>query len=61
MLGRNEPCHCGSGKKYKKCCMDKDAKAARGAKGYHPNPNAPKLQPGMLGAIALGLSSGRVC
>lgn len=19
-LGRNEPCHCGSGKKYKKCC-----------------------------------------
>lgn len=23
-LGRNEPCHCGSGKKYKKCCMKKD-------------------------------------
>ena len=22
--GRNEPCPCGSGKKYKKCCMDKD-------------------------------------
>lgn len=22
--GRNDPCHCGSGKKYKKCCMDKD-------------------------------------
>lgn len=21
-LGRNEPCHCGSGKKYKKCCCD---------------------------------------
>ena len=21
---RNDPCHCGSGKKYKKCCMDKD-------------------------------------
>ncbi|MEM0143177.1 MAG: SEC-C metal-binding domain-containing protein [Candidatus Parvarchaeum sp.] len=20
--GRNEPCPCGSGKKYKKCCMD---------------------------------------
>src|SRR2546422_291642 len=19
-LGRNEPCHCGSGKKYKRCC-----------------------------------------
>lgn len=24
-LGRNDRCHCGSGKKYKKCCMDKDA------------------------------------
>ncbi|WP_202963229.1 SEC-C metal-binding domain-containing protein [Geomicrobium sp. JCM 19037] len=21
-VGRNEPCPCGSGKKYKKCCMD---------------------------------------
>ncbi len=20
--GRNDPCHCGSGKKYKKCCAD---------------------------------------
>lgn len=24
-LGRNDPCHCGSGKKYKKCCIEKDA------------------------------------
>ncbi|MCG2749259.1 MAG: SEC-C domain-containing protein [Desulfobulbaceae bacterium] len=24
MPGRNEPCHCGSGKKYKKCCLPKD-------------------------------------
>lgn len=23
-LGRNDPCHCGSGKKYKKCCSSKD-------------------------------------
>ena len=21
-VGRNEPCHCGSGKKYKKCCIN---------------------------------------
>jgi len=21
--GRNEPCYCGSGKKYKKCCIGK--------------------------------------
>jgi uncharacterized protein YecA (UPF0149 family) len=23
-IGRNDPCLCGSGKKYKKCCLDKD-------------------------------------
>ncbi|UAL52041.1 cyclin family protein [Metabacillus dongyingensis] len=23
-IGRNDPCHCGSGKKYKKCCMKKE-------------------------------------
>jgi len=22
-IGKNEPCLCGSGKKYKKCCMEK--------------------------------------
>ncbi len=25
--GRNDPCPCGSGKKYKKCCLDKPASA----------------------------------
>jgi uncharacterized protein YecA (UPF0149 family) len=23
-IGRNDPCHCGSGKKYKKCCLQED-------------------------------------
>jgi len=23
-IGRNDPCHCGCGKKYKKCCLKKD-------------------------------------
>jgi hypothetical protein len=23
-IGRNNPCHCGSGKKYKKCCLQKE-------------------------------------
>jgi uncharacterized protein YecA (UPF0149 family) len=27
-VGRNDPCPCGSGKKYKKCCMIKDQAAA---------------------------------
>jgi len=26
-LGRNDPCHCGSGKKYKKCCLEADQNA----------------------------------
>jgi hypothetical protein len=26
--GRNDPCPCGSGKKYKKCCQDKDSAAS---------------------------------
>ena len=29
--GRNEPCPCGSGKKYKKCHMDADEKAQSAA------------------------------
>ncbi len=24
LTGRNEKCHCNSGKKYKKCCLAKD-------------------------------------
>ena len=27
-VGRNDPCPCGSGKKYKKCCMAKDTASA---------------------------------
>lgn len=23
-IGRNDPCHCGSGKKYKRCCLAED-------------------------------------
>lgn len=25
--GRNDPCHCGSGRKYKHCCLAKDEEA----------------------------------
>ena len=27
-IGRNESCHCGSGKKYKKCCLLKDEQSS---------------------------------
>jgi len=31
-IGRNDPCHCGSGLKYKRCCLPReDAAAARAA------------------------------
>ena len=26
-IGRNDPCHCRSGKKYKKCCLERDRQA----------------------------------
>jgi hypothetical protein len=49
--GRNEPCHCGSGRKYKRCCLQKDqaqavaarAKAAAEAAAQSPDaePSAP--------------------
>lgn len=34
-IGRNQPCPCGSGKKYKRCCLDK-VEAARAAKAITP-------------------------
>lgn len=58
--GRNDPCHCGSGRKYKKCCLSADqalepAYPARDvgcddpACGHHhaphPPPRAPELAP----------------
>ncbi len=35
-IGRNEPCPCGSGKKYKKCCVVEDEKNTRGLRAEHP-------------------------
>jgi hypothetical protein len=31
-LGRNDPCHCGSGRKYKQCHLAKDEEAERTAR-----------------------------
>jgi hypothetical protein len=33
-IGRNDPCPCGSGKKYKKCCIEKDQEIIRDAAPY---------------------------
>ena len=35
-IGRNDPCACGSGKKYKKCCMANDEAAALAARAAQP-------------------------
>jgi tetratricopeptide (TPR) repeat protein len=40
-VGRNDPCPCGSGKKFKHCCQDKGARAggsAAATPGYTPPP-----------------------
>jgi len=50
--GRNEPCYCGSGRKYKHCCLPKDeekaakarAKAAKEEKDATDQPAEPAPQ-----------------
>ena len=36
--GRNDPCPCGSGKKYKKCCMGTDAASRAKEQAALPSP-----------------------
>ena len=40
--GRNDPCPCGSGKKYKKCCLAKDQKESAAQTAVTP-PSSPAL------------------
>jgi hypothetical protein len=39
--GRNEPCHCGSGKKYKACHLTSDEEADRAARAQQAATAAP--------------------
>ena len=48
-VGRNDPCPCGSGKKYKNCCLDKDL-AAIGTASSQPVKNGPAAQAGKASA-----------
>jgi tetratricopeptide (TPR) repeat protein len=36
-VGRNDPCPCGSGKKYKKCCLSKNEAASEGRRPEKPD------------------------
>ena len=48
-LGRNDPCHCASGKKYKKCCYVKDQELLRDASQYAGITRSElKSQPGLI-------------
>ena len=35
-IGRNDPCPCGSGKKYKKCCLPKETRSLRSTLAEEP-------------------------
>ncbi len=43
--GRNEPCHCGSGKKYKHCCLVKDEEADRASREHEASAAKPTAPP----------------
>ena len=42
--GRNDPCPCGSEKKYKKCCLPKDELAVRNPAGGHSRPATRRVE-----------------
>jgi tetratricopeptide (TPR) repeat protein len=45
-IGRNDPCPCGSGQKYKRCCLPRDEAAAAADRAAAPTPEAaPALPP----------------
>ncbi|MFA0846884.1 MAG: YecA family protein [Methanobacterium formicicum] len=64
-IGNNEPCPCGSGKKYKKCCRSKDRAKANNSSKYKAkvinadndlisdNPSAKKMKNSLESAKAL--------
>ena len=43
-VGRNNPCPCGSGRKYKHCCQAKDASAEFAAGTAHGSPRSPAVR-----------------
>lgn len=59
-MGRNEPCPCGSGIKYKKCCLSKDKSPEPSLVEPIPSrlPFGPKLIPNMTDVSALARDMG---
>jgi hypothetical protein len=52
-IGRNDPCPCGSGKKFKKCCLDKPAASPRdiGALLGSPHDAGPEIEDAIDAAL----------
>ena len=56
IVGRNEPCPCGSGRKYKQCCLDKDETKARQARAKAAEKEAKAAEKAGKGAEKKGAS-----
>jgi tetratricopeptide (TPR) repeat protein len=50
--GRNDPCPCGSGKKYKQCCLARDEAAAAAARAAQAA-TSPAHRPGHLRSLQI--------
>jgi hypothetical protein len=56
-VGRNEPCPCGSGRKYKQCCLDKDEAKARQARAKEAEKAAKEAEKAQKAAEKAGKKS----
>jgi hypothetical protein len=54
-IGRNDPCPCGSGKKYKKCCLRRERATVPPAGGDF------RFEPGSYGGPDIGFAPSIVC
>lgn len=52
-LGRNDPCPCGRGKKYKKCCLAKEREAKRATQAKPVAPADPALHTSRQGDLPI--------
>ena len=59
-IGRNAPCHCGSGKKYKMCCLHTDEEARHAVVVMPPEPAARAPQTATLLAVPEPLPHPRI-
>src|SRR5664280_2454727 len=57
--GRNEPCHCGSGKKYKVCCLVKDEEADRALREQEASAAEPAAHAAAAAAPGAAVEAGR--